>query len=48
MRQQAPGTVAPKYREARIQDFRLGVCLKLLTELGAGHQMFDQIPFFVA
>src|SRR5262245_59146162 len=48
VRQQAPGTATTEDREDRIHDLTLGRFLGPPTGLGAGHQMFDQIPFFVA
>jgi hypothetical protein len=48
MRQQAPGTATTQDIEDGIHDLTLGIFLGPPTGLGAGHQMFDQIPFFVA
>jgi hypothetical protein len=48
MGQQAPGTATPKDIEERIQDLTLGIFLGPPTAFGGGHQMVDQVPFFVA
>ena len=47
MRQQAPGTATTQDREDRIQDFTLGIFLRAPPRLGGGHQMLNQVPFFV-
>jgi hypothetical protein len=48
MRQQAPGAATTQDIEDRIHGLTFGIFLGPPTGLGAGHQMLNQIPFFVA
>jgi hypothetical protein len=47
MRQHPPRTAAAQQIEDGVEDFPLGIGLGPAPWFGVGHQMLDQVPFFV-